>query len=348
MKRLLFIITVLCLLLTGCQQTPAEETTLPPVQTSAPSVETTAPTQATTEPTEVSTEPATEATTEPTVETTQPPTEHVHSYSETVVQPSCTEGGYTVYSCTCGDSYTGNETGALGHNETQTVVEPTADAQGYTLYTCQRCGISYKDNYTDASVQAPASFFDDAAFIGDSVTMALRNYNTSYGVLGGTTFLCQGSYSVAHAVNNTMYLSYQGQDMTPQSALAACGAKKVFILLGMNDIALHGVDASLANWATLISNIRSVNPDITIYIQSGTPIYTAGQIGGLNNERMDDYNGRLQTFASENGCYYIDIATAMKDSTNGLAEKYCSDKYVHLTYAACDLWVGILKAYVGA
>ena len=195
---------------------------------------------------------------------------------------------------------------------------------------------------TDAST----AFFNESAFIGDSVTLKLRNYNTSRGVLGNTTFLCQGSYSVAHAVNNTMYLNYQGSETTPQDALAACGAKRVFILLGMNDIALHGIDKTMQNWATLVSNIRSKCPDIEIYIQSGTPIYLSGEIGSLNNANMDKYNVRLQAFAVENGCTYVDVNTPFKNSSGGLAGAYCSDEYVHFTDAACQLWVKILMEYV--
>lgn len=190
------------------------------------------------------------------------------------------------------------------------------------------------------------AFFEKAAFIGDSVTLKLRNYNAKNAALGNTTFLCQGSYSVAHAVNNTMYLSYQGQDITPQDALAACGAERVFILLGMNDIALWGIDKTMENWATLVGNIRSKCPDIEIYIQSGTPIYTEGEIGSLNNNNMNKYNARLQEFAQTNGCYYVDVNTPFKNASGGLASAYCSDAYVHFTDAACELWVKILSELV--
>jgi lysophospholipase L1-like esterase len=147
-----------------------------------------------------------------------------------------------------------------------------------------------------------------------------------------------------------MLLSYQGKDMTPQDALKACGVNKVFILLGMNDIALFGQESipiAMENWQTVIDNIRRENPELQIYIQSGTPIYTGGQIGGLNNQRMDEYNARLQVFAEENGCIYLDVGTAMKDETNGLAYSYASDNYVHLTKSACELWALQLKNYVG-
>lgn len=213
------------------------------------------------------------------------------------------------------------------------------------------------DQVTGDSVQKPEepqketmeAFFDNAAFIGDSVTLKLRNYNMANGTLGKATFLCVGSYSVHNAVTNGLYLSYQGQDMTPQDALAACGANKVFIMLGMNDIALFGNESltiAIQNWKTLLTNIRDKNPDIAIYIQSGTPIYTAGQVGGLNNERMDEYNQLLQQFAQENGCVYVDIASSMKDSAGGLAKAYCSDDFVHFTDAGCRLWISILQKLV--
>ncbi len=191
--------------------------------------------------------------------------------------------------------------------------------------------------------QTLQEFLDGAAFIGDSVTLKLRNYDTEKKIMGNVIFLCQGSYSVAHAVNNTMYLSYQGEDITPQDALKKCGANKVFILLGMNDIALHGLDKTMDNWGTLIDNIRQENPQIEIYIQSGTPIYYGGEVGSLTNENMDKYNVRLQSFAAENNCTYVDIATRMKDTNNGLAKAYCSDEFVHMTDAGCSLWLDILK-----
>ena len=43
--------------------------------------------------------------------------EHEHEYEAVVTAPTCTEGGYTTYTCSCGDSYVADETPALGHTE---------------------------------------------------------------------------------------------------------------------------------------------------------------------------------------------------------------------------------------
>jgi lysophospholipase L1-like esterase len=135
--------------------------------------------------------------------------------------------------------------------------------------------------------------------------------------------------------------------MSIEDAVAATGAKKVFIMLGMNDIALYGIDATMEYWVTLLSRIRQKCPDVQIYIQSMSPIWTGGEVGALRNENADRYNQRLQTFAAQQGCGYIDVASYLKDSTGGLATRFCSDNYVHLTYAATERWVQVLKAYTG-
>ena len=48
-----------------------------------------------------------------TINEAQPP--HEHSYEAVVTAPTCTEAGYTTYTCECGESYIGDETAALGH-----------------------------------------------------------------------------------------------------------------------------------------------------------------------------------------------------------------------------------------
>ena len=41
---------------------------------------------------------------------------HAHSYTAVITEPSCTEGGYTTYTCECGDTYVADPTEALGHD----------------------------------------------------------------------------------------------------------------------------------------------------------------------------------------------------------------------------------------
>lgn len=121
----------------------------------------------------------------------QPADGHVHSYTSTVVPPTCTEDGYTVKKCECGVEGIIDKVKATGHKggnwevvsaatctdagkEEQyctvcfalvdtkiikakthiyetTLVEPTCSMEGYIKYTCQHCADQYKDTYTPAT-----------------------------------------------------------------------------------------------------------------------------------------------------------------------------------------------------
>ena len=72
-----------------------------------------------------------------------------HHHEAVVTTPTCTTAGYTTYTCACGDTYTDNDVPALGHHYESVVTAPTAEAQGYTTHTCSTCGDSYVDSYTD-------------------------------------------------------------------------------------------------------------------------------------------------------------------------------------------------------
>ena len=73
-----------------------------------------------------------------------------HEYTSKVTQPTCTEKGYTTYTCDCGDVYVSDYVNAKGHTYTSKVTAPTCTERGYTTYTCA-CGDSYKDDYVNAN-----------------------------------------------------------------------------------------------------------------------------------------------------------------------------------------------------
>ena len=61
--------------------------------------------------------------------------EHTHAYSETVTPPTCTEQGYTTYTCTCGDSYVDSYVPATGHSGGEATCQSAA--------ICSACGTTY-------------------------------------------------------------------------------------------------------------------------------------------------------------------------------------------------------------
>lgn len=66
-----------------------------------------------------------------------------HDYQEEVTAPTCTEMGFTVFTCSrCGDSYKGEYTEATGHKPGDWIIdqEPTTDSEGSKHRECENCG----------------------------------------------------------------------------------------------------------------------------------------------------------------------------------------------------------------
>ena len=66
---------------------------------------------------------------------------HSHKYSSVVTAPTCTEQGYTTYTCACGESYVDSYIPAENHafSEWETVREATFDQDGEQMRHCTKC-----------------------------------------------------------------------------------------------------------------------------------------------------------------------------------------------------------------
>ena len=76
-----------------------------------------------------------------------------HSYGEWYVkdEPGCEEKGICAQACSACGRENSKEIPASGHEYSETIVPPSCEDGGYTLHTCVRCGDEYKDTPTDAS-----------------------------------------------------------------------------------------------------------------------------------------------------------------------------------------------------
>ena len=99
---------------------------------------------------------------------------HVHNYNAVVTAPSCTEGGYTTYTCECGDTYTADETAATGHN--------------FVSGTCTVCGAKDPDyvmtpeDIVNAAYGLAEGATLDGTFTLTGVIVAVDEaYNSNYG-----------------------------------------------------------------------------------------------------------------------------------------------------------------------
>ena len=217
----------------------------------------------------------------------------------------------------------------------------------YDGYTAPPSGLVEKSDAVDLS------YFDDAVFIGDSVSLMLQYYCAATKALGNAQFLCAGSLSATNALWNvssaSVHPSYQGKKMLVEDGVAACGAKKVYIMLGVNNIG-YGVDYASNDMVKLIDRILAKAPDVSILVEAVTPMASSSTIvtDSLNNTKIQQYNDKMKSICEERGWFFVNVAECVKDQNGYLNSAYCSDNNamgIHFTYDGCKMWVDYLRTH---
>ncbi len=201
-----------------------------------------------------------------------------------------------------------------------------------------------------------ASWFDDAIFIGDSVTYGLYNYAEN-GCLGDADFLaidCIGYHTAMFGLDHEygIHPVYNGQKVMIDDAVQEIGKKKVFIMLGMNDICSWGVEESVDAMQEFVDQLLAKSPDIQIYVHSVTPMIAAKdgtRPDFLNNANIALYNEKIRPICAERGFVYLDLVPVVSDGNGNLRDDYCVDPGnlgFHYNRDGLQAWVDFLKTHV--
>lgn len=191
----------------------------------------------------------------------------------------------------------------------------------------------------------PKTFFADAVMVGDSVTANLMVHETATNLLGHPIFLARKNIGVFNLVNHVMNLYYKGEELHAEDAVAATKAKKVFFLLGMNDLGYQSPQSCAKLYGELIDRVQAKNPGIEIYIQTCLPNYCYPRLFSDFNASIDTFNTLVAEIAQKKGCHVIDLAAYIEDQVNSLSSGYTSDMEAHLNYEGSVIWMDVLRAY---
>ena len=175
------------------------------------------------------------------------------------------------------------------------------------------------------------AWFDDAAFVGDSVSP--RN----------------AMHAEAGSQRLPEWPKGSGEHPTLPEGIAACGAKKVYLMLGMNSIS-GGVDNAAADLVTLVESILQASPEAVIFIQPTTPMIATSPRADdrLNNGTIRAYDLALSRICQERGWYYVDVARALMNENGALRGDYSGDQSmgIHLNFTGAAAWAEYLLTHV--
>ncbi|WP_195283395.1 GDSL-type esterase/lipase family protein [Harryflintia acetispora] len=201
------------------------------------------------------------------------------------------------------------------------------------------------------SAQVEQSYFDDAAFFGDSITNGISVY----------AFMSNAEVIAATGVNPDSVLTKEAvpvegeeQRITMIEALRRSDPKKIYIQLGANWVGTNtGIDKEtfLHHYRDMLRRIRSEHPQSVVYLQSMFPVSRAfssnenGKNGnGLTIEIIKDYNESLRQLASEEAVFYLDIYPALADEEGYLPDDATADG-MHLTSQYYEHWFHFLRTH---
>ena len=193
--------------------------------------------------------------------------------------------------------------------------------------------------------------FNDAVFIGDCISVRLKNYVTekrqsAEGFMGTAQFLTAAGLGSANALekpgSDSKHPTYKGEKMSIEDGVLRSGAKKAYIMLGMSDLNTYGVKEAAQYFETLVGRIEAKVPGITVCIQSVAPVTKDGETEMLNNETIGAYNDRLRALCEKKGYDFIDVASVLRDREGNLPEKYANDDESRPNEAFCSVWIEYL------
>lgn len=191
------------------------------------------------------------------------------------------------------------------------------------------------------------SWFDDAAFLGDSLTVGFTDYNINI----GDALVCAYEGASPNQIVNrtTMNSSVRGEEIT-LDVLSAKQPKKLYVLMGANTLAYSTTndEGFLNYYGRMLDDLKAALPNTTIFVQSVLPVQAeaVATLPGLSPDRVASINTSLQTMAAEKGCYYLALNEVFTDDSGYLISDYAQPDGLHLTVSGYSAWVDYLCTHV--
>ena len=192
--------------------------------------------------------------------------------------------------------------------------------------------------------QVDLSYFSDAAFLGDSLTVGFSDYqiNLSGALICGYTGVGPDAIVNRAAVKSPT----RGQEVA-LDVLAAAQPKKLYILLGTNTLTTLGAaDRFLAYYGQMLDQLRQALPGCVIYVQSIPPVrpQAAAEKPGLASDVLRSVNEQLAKLAADKGCVYLDLWETFADENGNLKEMLAAPDGVHFSAGnGYGAWVTYLR-----
>lgn len=187
-------------------------------------------------------------------------------------------------------------------------------------------------------------YFDDAAFVGDSITEGIKLYE----VMTNATVVAARGINLDNVFTDDQIRTAQGNS-TVMGALEAAEPKKIYIMFGANGVGWFTEQHFTDVYTKFVKAVKEQHPDSQIYLQSILPVTQEFDDSreDISNDKINRYNELVVEIAEEQEVHYLDVASAFKDEKGCLPEDSNGDG-MHFGNKYYQKWFDYLKSHTAA
>lgn len=187
------------------------------------------------------------------------------------------------------------------------------------------------------------TYFQDAAFIGDSRTVGISDYAG----LDETDFYCESSMTIFKVLEDTG-VTYQktGKKVDLKEILQTKQYGKIYLMLGINELGYGNTERYYEKYRETVEQIREWQPDAILYIMANLHISREknNMDTEFNNVNINDKNAAIAGLADGEHSFYLDSNPIFTDEEGFLKSELTFDG-VHLYAQHYDIWKQFLMEH---
>lgn len=194
-----------------------------------------------------------------------------------------------------------------------------------------------------ASGAVDDSYFDDAMFVGDSITSGISLYS----VMSGATVVASTGINPTTILTKPAIRDQEGELHTILETMSAYAPAKIYIMLGANGVGWLSQEQFLSYYGGFVDAVAAQHPKAQIFIQSILPVTmekSLSENGIYANEKVDRYNRALMEYSKKKGLPFVNVAEALKGADGALPADASSDG-MHFGPSYYEKWFDYLRSH---
>lgn len=224
--------------------------------------------------------------------------------------------------------------------ETATVTQTPVDNTDVVTKTAERI-LQSSALVPNSGFSVSDEYFDDAAFVGDSITEGIKLYD----VMSNATVVAARGINLDTVFSDDQIRTAAGYT-TALGALQEANPQKIYIMFGANGVGWFTEEHFTEAYTSFVQSVKEQHPDSQIFLQSILPVTQEfdNEREDISNEKIDRYNELVVEIAENEGVYYLDVASVFKDDQGCLPEDSNGDG-MHFGTTYYNKWFDYLKTH---